>query len=66
MTVRRKIEDTAFKGKKTIARSGNPCIQVISSGTGAEHKAGLLFYSSATGGVYIMKDNTGTGIAISA
>jgi hypothetical protein len=53
-------------GKRVLQRGGggNPKIQVISSGTGAEHKAGIMFYSSATGGCYLMVDNTGTGIHI--
>ena len=66
MTKIRVIEDKAFKGHKTIRRGGGLRISVLANGTGAPHVAGTLFYSVATTGCYIMKDNTGSGTMINA
>lgn len=61
MTVRKVIENKAFKGQRVFARRGNPKIRVLATGTAIGTTAGVVAYSVATTGCYVAVDTSGTG-----
>lgn len=60
----RVVENKAFKGHKTIKRSGGLRFQVLASATGFSTASGILGFSVATNGCYVTVDTSGTGTKI--